>query len=357
MTAPRSTGFDARPGFTLIELMVAIAIVGVLIALLLPALESARSAAKRAICLPNVRAWATQSIIYEVDQGHLPMGVDAYQSDDPQPATYTTLNPNNRPLWFDTAHSGMPKGYYGKMSYQSVDPSTGLGVGGDYSGRVMAQGSLLYYGYLTDPDLAYCPDASAWDPAGSLSRRRYQMDLGSGLNAWEQLLELPQTKTTPGQASKPFRVGYAHFMYRVRDNGPSSDVFARGNSDFGDKWTAQNPYDGYYERGLTTDRLAGYARTYGWTPLLYACANGKGRVSHERRGANGAFYDASARWISHSEVSDLAAEPQPEKPGQPLYGDDGVPADPEDPAHLENIEWNGAMQTTVHYMNMTISGR
>ena len=76
-----------RRGFTLVELLVVIAIIGVLVALLLPAVQAAREAARRAQCVNHIRQFAIALLSYHDGKRQFPRG--GYNGWTLQPETFT----------------------------------------------------------------------------------------------------------------------------------------------------------------------------------------------------------------------------------------------------------------------------
>jgi prepilin-type processing-associated H-X9-DG protein len=73
---PARAIYSPRRGITLIEILVVVATIGILVALLIPAVQAAREAARRAQCSNNLRQFGLALASYQAALGAYPMGLN-----------------------------------------------------------------------------------------------------------------------------------------------------------------------------------------------------------------------------------------------------------------------------------------
>jgi prepilin-type N-terminal cleavage/methylation domain-containing protein len=108
----------SRRGFTLVELLVVIAIIGILVALLLPAVQAAREAARRTTCQNQIKQLALGAINHHDTHKHFPTGGwgwfwvgdpdRGYGKDQPGGWIYNTLTYMEQGALHDMGSDGDP---------------------------------------------------------------------------------------------------------------------------------------------------------------------------------------------------------------------------------------------------------
>jgi prepilin-type N-terminal cleavage/methylation domain-containing protein/prepilin-type processing-associated H-X9-DG protein len=104
-----------RPrGFTLLELLVAVTVIGVLLALILPAIQMARQAARRMTCQSNLHQWTiTLQRFVDTSGGYLPRRGQGVQ------ATQQLTRPED---WFNALPPLMENQSYSTLTQLGIQP-------------------------------------------------------------------------------------------------------------------------------------------------------------------------------------------------------------------------------------------
>ena len=100
-----------RFGFTLVELLVVIAIIGMLVALLIPAVNAARERARQAQCLNNMKQVLTGMMSYETNKKRYPGYIEPIQRSNKEFVTIDTSG-------------GITESFFGSSGSQEKDSAT-----------------------------------------------------------------------------------------------------------------------------------------------------------------------------------------------------------------------------------------
>ena len=267
----------AHRGFTLVEVLIVIGVIGLLLSLLLPAVQQARETARRAQCRDHLRQLGIALFNYESTYGTFPSGSTLggwsyktmllpfldFGSD------YQRIDFNNNILH--------PQGYYSCYEESSRLIDSGFNMEGVHR------------------PLFYCPSDPLSGRPGDAQRHGNFLGVGGD---FEVLSPRTYPFIYPGQPVKTTANGMLFLISRVRPSdvvdGSSSTLFV------GERGVFQNYF------GISSPDLCGlgevesWQRFYTFIPYTGTEMKRSGFWSHHQGGAHFLFADGHVQFLSYS---------------------------------------------------------